>query len=133
VHNLGARRWELRDGRREADGWVTDEFLTRAGPGALAALLAQNGWPELLPGEPWWQLAMIRGPADGHREYLPPRAVEEPPAAVAWDEAGVMRLLPAAGRADAAEAGLAVYRLQMQPCGHGRACAWPYLLDRGLW
>ena len=131
VLNLGEQRWDLLgdDGER-LYGYLTLDFLLRADEPLLGSVLTRRGWPPLVPGVPWIHCVLAGGPFDGRHEYLDP---------MAYDAAAPERLLISWGAPVSAPGApvrltcQAVYRRQIQVCGHGRACAYPYSWDRGLW
>ena len=126
--NFAEQRWELLGSDGETvHGWMTTEFLVRAAP-ISRTVMARRGWPELTPGVPWIHCVFADGPLAGRHEYLDPMAYDAPAPeqlTVAWG-------LPEPGLRHGREF-TAVYRLQVQGCGHGRACAYPYRWDRELW
>jgi hypothetical protein len=109
-------------------------------PGLLADLNrygARRGWPLLVPGVGWFACVLAGGEHDGHWEYLDPASYSEPPERLLLATVAVPVVPEPAGPQPAVEAaelgGAAVYRRQIQGCGHGRMCPYPYTLDRGRW
>lgn len=133
AYNMADDLWELLDKYGLRCGAVTAEMIVRCGAARVNRAGEAKGWPELVPGSPWWHLILLGGPADGHHEYIHPGEAEEPPArlAVTLPQAEMVAVgdMPVSG--DAFPVGY--YRRQIQVCGHGRACPYPYSFDRGLW
>jgi hypothetical protein len=133
AYNLADRQWELLGAAGDLVAQVPDEALTRLGE--VNERGARNGWPPLIPGAPYWHLVLRRGPEDGRHVYLPPGGVAEPPETLLCSAPPVVVFAAAipSGLALPEGTGSASYRRQIQICGHGRACSYPYMLDRGLW
>jgi hypothetical protein len=136
VLNLEQRTWELRGADYDrVHGKVTVDVITRHGIIEVNRAGAAKGWPRLAPGCPWIHCYLRGGPLDGLHEYLDPADWDDPPdrlvlsvdrrievPAIDAEQPEMIDVVPPA-----------IYRRQIQGCGHGRACAYPYSHDEGRW
>lgn len=123
--NRGEQRWELRGPDGEPTGYVTLEFVRRAGTALLEAALARRGWPRLTPRLAWWECVLIGGPAHGRHVYLDPASNAIPPPALYAAPEVELPVGPGIPLQTVIPPPVA-YRRGAQACGHGRACPYPY-------
>jgi hypothetical protein len=124
--------WQLLGSRGEII-WQVRAACVEQGAGGVNAHGARRPrfWPPLRPGRPYVHCVLTGGPFGELHEYYDPDEYPGPPELVVLDFEQALPGMPDGPRPAAAVAARAEWRRQIQGCGHGDDCPYPYALNRG--